>query len=141
MNVMVFSQANMITLLAAMKTLWTTSPAVPKLGLFNNNPTLNQYTTFADLVEPTASWYARKTAVITDPFLIQTDNSINLGIDPAVFPYTGSDPSDTINGWFVFDGTSLLYGAAYLQTPVVMRTVLDIIFTPPGNLHFLPAVS
>lgn len=141
MNVMVFSQANMITMLAALKTLWTTAPAVPKLGLFTNAPTLNQYVAFSAFVEPTGSWYTQKTAVITDPFLIQTDNSINLGIDPAVWPYTGSDPSETINGFFVYDGTSLLYGAAYLPVPVVMASTLDIIFTPPGNIHFLPATS
>jgi hypothetical protein len=141
MPVMVFSQANMITMLASLKALWTTTPATPKVGLFNNNPTLNQFTQFTDLVEPTGTWYTQKAAVITDPYRIANDGSINLGLDSLVWPYTGTSPSDTINGWFCWDATSLLYGAAYFPVPIIMATTLDIIFTPVGNWHFLPATS
>lgn len=136
-----FTRDNFLTMLEDFITAYLTSPATPKLILFTNTPTLNQFTLLADLDVPTGSWYASKTAVITEVFRDDSDGSLNIGIESAIWNYTGSDPAEVINGVGLTDGSTNLFGAFYLAEPKTMSSVLDTLMSDTAAIKFLPVPS
>lgn len=116
---------------ADMLTAWTGGLTTPKVILFTNNIVPDNSTAYADLTQPTASWYTAATATFGTTY-DNPDGSVSATCTSVQFDYSGSDPSETIYGYGVADvsGTTL-YCAANLPQPVTMAGALDAVIVQP----------
>ncbi len=118
-----------------------------EIGLFTGALVPTADTTLDDLVaaEPTADWYARLPAVI-DPVHVDSAGNIVLSCECVVWPYSGTDPSETITGWFwkIIDAsppdTGRVVGARRLAQSQTMGSVLNQVRVEPA-FAFPPVVG
>lgn len=114
--------------------------AAPLLHLYTDDISVEPSTVLATLHEPTGSWYAGVTGALGDP-VEEDDGSITLHGVQHRYDYTGSDPSETVRGWFLTNTAgSLLLCGGRLDAPVVMANALDSCFATP-ILNFPPIVE
>jgi hypothetical protein len=127
---MTISQVEAAALLGAEKTLLATSCFV---RLFKSNIAITQLTTLATLeaLEPTGSWYAPIAGVAGDVY-INDDGSLSITLASVEFDYSGTDPAEVIEGYFVIRAVSpILVGARKLDQSVTMGSVLDSLIVQP----------
>lgn len=103
-----------------------------KVHLFTNDFTPDPNTLFAAFIAPVGSWYTPQLlpwgAVFGNP-----DGSVSTEAVSAQFDYSGTDPSETVYGWYVTDNAgAVLLLSGRLDTPVVMGQVLDAVVLLPG---------
>jgi len=104
-----------------------------KIHLFINDITPSPGTTFADLVEPTASWYTPATATYGDVFQ-NPDGSVEVRCTSAQFNYSGTDAACTVYGWAVCTPSvfTLLHASNLPGGPTMMGAVGDAVIAYPG---------
>lgn len=92
------TQAVLVGMVNALKSGFTAAT----LTLFTNNFVPSQLTAWADLVEPTGSWYSQKTTTLGSARLL-SDGTIGLSGSSAEWDYTGSSAAQNIMGWALID--------------------------------------
>lgn len=113
----------------------------PEVRLFTNSITPGPDTDFLSLTEPTGSWYAAQAVTYGEVFQ-HPDGSMEVRCASVQFNYTGSDPSQTIRGYYVVEPGSpdVPYHGGNLPAPVAMGGVLDSVIVNPG-LIFQPVLA
>lgn len=93
---------------------------------------------FANIVEPTGTWYSRFTCTFQNAYALP-DGSLEVNVDSVQWNYSGSSAGETIYGYWVGVGSSsggvTLVSQGVLATPVQMAANLNAVTAGPV-LHF-----
>ena len=121
------------TQLAAALAAYVATVTTPFCGLIANNIIPNLDTTFGSIVEPTASWYRGRIAVVFGSVFDDVPGNMYIVGTSLQFDYTGTDAPTTIYGWFVATlvTAGVLVTTGMLPTPVIMATTLDAVVIQP----------
>jgi hypothetical protein len=105
--------------------------------VLNTNPSPPNIATmsFADIVEPTASWYMRATSDWL-PAFVNSVGQLQVDCPSVQFSYSGSSASETIYGWAVVDvpgsGTPTLISQGVFSAPQIMAQSLNAVTVTPS---------
>lgn len=128
--------------LSAILAAWLAAVATAKfdIRLIKNNPTLVPQLDDTDWVIPTGSWYTAKTAVVpSQVYLDPTTSALKISFPSQEWDYTGTDPAETITGFYVYSNTdNCVCALVMLDTPKVMATTLDTLITEAIEITFPP---
>jgi len=105
----------------------------PVVRLFKDTIAPTPDTNFLATTQPTGSWYTAP-AVTYGQVFEHTDGSMEIRCTSVQFNYSGTDPAETIRGYYVVDPGSpdVVYHGANLPAPVAMGNTLDSLIVNPG---------
>src|SRR5262245_57908875 len=90
------------------------------LRLFKNSPTLGDATVFADFTEANFSGYSASATSWGSQTIDGSGNAVN-SATAITFSHNGGPTSNTVQGWYLIDGSSSkIIAAEYLASPKSM---------------------
>lgn len=115
---------------------WSVTTDFFTLGLFKGavpeSPTLS----VDDLVQPEGDWYAVSPGAHQGEKYLGPDGIWRVSIPGHQWNYTGTDPSETITGWFALNGDGDLVACKMLPNEVEMGSTDDSVVAGPLTLVF-----
>lgn len=119
--------------LAAALEAYMASLVAPTVRLFKDAIVPTPTTNLAGLSQPTGSWYT-EVALTYGQVFENPDGSMSVVAQSVQFNYSGTDPAETVYGWFVVDPGSpdIPISAGLLPAPVTLGTVLDSVIVQPA---------